>query len=214
MNKLKKLDLISLSLVALTIVFSIIILKYLPDKMITHWDFEGNANGWSDKYFFTSLMSVMILFMYLLFNFLPKIDPKKNNYIKFNDFYKSFQLIIILFLFLIYILTILINLGVDISVSKVVSLMVGLLFIYLGIYMKKIKSNWFVGIRTPWTLSNDIVWEKTHKFGGKIFVIIGGLFLISSYLPFFIFKYIIYFIVLSILSIIIYSYYTYKQITK
>ena len=138
MNKLKKLDLISLSLVALTIVFSIIILKYLPDKMITHWDFEGNANGWSDKYFFTSLMSVMILFMYLLFNFLPKIDPKKNNYIKFNDFYKSFQLIIILFLFLIYILTILINLGVDISVSKVVSLMVGLLFIYLGIYMKKI----------------------------------------------------------------------------
>jgi len=113
-----------------------------------------------------------------------------------------------------YIITILINLGFDISVSKLVSLIVGLLFIYIGIYMKKIKSNWFVGIRTPWTLSNDIVWEKTHKFGGKIFVIIGGLFLISSYLPFFIFKYIIYFIVLSILSIIIYSYYTYKQITK
>lgn len=68
-------------------------------------------------------------------------------------------------------------------IPKLVPITIGILLIVLGNYMPRIKFNWFVGIKTPWTLSNEEVWKGTHRFAGYMFVIAGVLIVISAFLP-------------------------------
>lgn len=84
------------------------------------------------------------------------------------------------FLVFIYIYTGLSTLGLPIAVNKAMPLAIGLLFMLFGYYLPKVKPNWFLGIRTPWTLSNETVWQKTHQLGGKIFIIAGLIIFIVS----------------------------------
>jgi len=185
------------------------------DIIASHWNSEGNVNGYMSKFWGIFLVPLMSVGLYLLFLLIPRIDPLKKNIQKFRKEYDLFILIFILFLFLVFVLTILTNLGYGFNMVFVIMPAIGLLFFYLGIIMKKLKRNWFIGIRTPWTLSSDIVWDKTHKLGSVLFKIMGVIFFLGILFPP---KYLIWFILVPVFIIVIwlflYSYLEYQKIRK
>jgi uncharacterized membrane protein len=104
---------------------------------------------------------------------IPRIDPLKSNIQQFRKHYDGFVVLIMVFLFYLYLLTIFWNSGFRFNIITFLSPALAILLYYSGILIENVKRNWFIGIRTPWTLSSDRVWERTHKIGGKLFKIAG-----------------------------------------
>jgi uncharacterized membrane protein len=115
------------------------------------------------------LIPLIMIACVVLFALLPRIDPLRKNYEKFRNYYEGFILVFVLYLLAIQILMILWNLGYPLSTNITFPILFGILFIYLGVLIEHAEQNWFVGIRTPWTLSSVAVWKKTHERGGKLF---------------------------------------------
>ena len=168
-------------LIFLSLVLALIFWSKMPERMITHWNASGEPDGWGPKWMGLLLMPLVLLFIYLLYWLVPKIDPLRKNLMKFYDYYVNLMLVLMTFMFYVYVITILINLGYEFSMNFVLFPAMAALFYYIGIIMEKAKRNWFIGIRTPWTLSSDRVWEKTHKRGGKLFKVIAVLFLFGAF---------------------------------
>ena len=145
-----------------------------PARVPTHWNAAGVADGFSGPAFAAFFFPAMIIALYLLLVFLPAADPQKKRYEEFSRPYQAIRFSIVAYMTMLYFVASLIGLGYGISIHKVMVLSIGLLFIVLGNFMPKFKKNWFVGIRTPWTLSNEDIWNKTHRVGGKMFTL-GGL---------------------------------------
>ena len=124
------------------------------------------------------------------------------------------MVLIILFLFYVYSLSLLWNAGFNIDIGKMILPALGILFFYAGILMENAKKNWFVGVRTPWTLSNDIVWEKTNKLGGKLFKIAGTIAFLGILLPNYALLLVLVPIILFSVYIIFYSYFEYQRQIK
>ncbi|MGB9867019.1 MAG: SdpI family protein [Bacillota bacterium] len=146
----------------------------LPHKVPTHWNFRGEVDGWSSKQFGVFFFPALTLAMYVLFLYLPLLDPKRASYEKFQGAYRLIVSSVIMFMNGMYLITILAGLGYMVDVGVLVRLGVSLLFIVIGDQLARVKPNWFVGIRTPWTLSSEDNWRKTHRFGAKTMVL-GGL---------------------------------------
>ena len=204
-------------------VFAIILISFvigfyfypqMPDKIASHWNAQDQVDGYMPKFWGLFLMPVISIGLLLLFMLIPKIDPLKKNIEKFRKYYNWFVLLIIIFLFYIYLLTVLWNIGFRFAMSQMMLPSLGILFYYIGILLENAKRNWFIGIRTPWTLSSDKVWDKTHKIGSKLFKIIG----VIAFLGIFFQKYSIWFILVPILLVagylIVYSYFEYQKLGK
>ena len=212
---MRKLIIISTILVTLLFLVSFYFYTILPITIITHWGVTGQPNGYMSKFPGVFLFPLIILGMLLLFIFLPKLDPLRKNYKNFITYYDSFILIFILFMSYIYIISILWNLGIQIPIYLALIPAIGFLFIYIGLILKHVKQNWFIGIRTPWSLSNEKVWNKTHKLGSKLFVISGIITLAGILFPP---TSMILFILVPILAssiwLIVYSYLIYRKEKK
>jgi len=211
MSKRKILDTISIILIVVSILAAIFFYEALPSQVITHWNFGGQPDGWDSKDSFVILMPAITLAIYLLFRFLPHIDPKKSNYEKFSLEYKMIQLLIVAFLTILFFVSIFANLGYNLQVGIIVPVMVGILFVFFGGYIKNIKPNWFVGIRTPWTLSSEKVWIKTHELGSKMFMVSGVIFAIMPFLPAYLAIPLLIIAILLILYTILYSYLEFRK---
>jgi uncharacterized membrane protein len=157
--------------------------RHFPERVITHWNFKGVADGYSGRAFGSFFVPALLTFMYGLLVVLPHLDPKKANYQQFAGVYNWFKNIIIFFLLTIFFITGLVNLGQNIPINLIVPGLVGIMFIVMGSLMGKIKQNWFMGFRFPWTLSSEDVWNKTQRFGGWAMIFCGGLILISPIFP-------------------------------
>lgn len=215
MKKIKFYDIFSL-----LIIFSVAVSAYyfnalLPDIVITHWGYNGQPDGWGDKSVLVVFVPFLIIGLYLLFRFLPKMDPKKENYLRFDSAYHAFKLLMVAFLAIVYFISIYSNLGYQIPISDTMTWLMGALFIVIGFLIKNVKQNWFMGIRTPWTLSNEEVWKKTHLLAQKVFVF-GGIFFIfmpyvsPSYVPI-----IFIFVLVMIIGLSYgYSYWLYRKLEK
>jgi uncharacterized membrane protein len=164
---------------AVTVALSFWAYRRLPPTMATHWGLNGAPDGYSSRLVAVSIMPVVLLVMTLLFNVLPKVDPRRENYAKFFSSYWLIANAVIVFLLVAHAMIIASGLGVDVKIDRLMPLGVGLLFVFLGNYLTRVEPNWFVGIRTPWTLSSDTVWRRTHRTGGWLMVI-GGLVLAAS----------------------------------
>ncbi len=149
-----------------------------------------------------------------LFAVLPRIDPYKKNYEKFQDYYEGFILLFVLFMLAIQVQIILWSIGYQISPNLTFPLLIGMLFIYIGFLLGHAEQNWFVGIRTPWTLSSKTVWKKTHEIGGKLFIIAG----VIACAGIFAGKYALWFILVPVLSVagytVVYSYIEFQKELK
>jgi uncharacterized membrane protein len=113
-----------------------------------------------------SIIPAVILVMTGLFTVLPKVDPRRENYAKFLSTYWLIANAVIVFMLIAHGMIIATGLGYSVKIDRLMPIGVGLLFIVLGNYLTRVEPNWFVGIRTPWTLSSDTVWRKTHRMGG------------------------------------------------
>jgi uncharacterized membrane protein len=208
----KIIQILPLFLIFLSFIVAIFVSPKMPDLMATHWDINGQVNGYMSKIWGLYFMPVLSLILLLLFRFLPLTDPYKKNFKQFENYYHLFIVIVTVFLVYIYLLTIIWNLNYRFNLVQFMSPGFTLLLFYSGILMEKTHQNWFVGIRTPWTMSNPIVWQKTHIIGSKLFKLSAIIALLAIILP----QYAIYFILAPILitslSVIIYSYYIYRTI--
>ena len=146
----------------------------LPPTMATHWSVNGTPDGFSSRLLAVAIVPVMLVGMTVIFNVLPRIDPRRENYAKFLSSYWLIANAVIVFLLVAHALVIASGLGYGVRIDRLMPLGVGLLFIFLGNYLTRVEPNWFIGIRTPWTLSSDTVWRRTHRTGGWLMVI-GGL---------------------------------------
>ncbi|MGJ7036156.1 SdpI family protein [Anoxybacillus eryuanensis] len=162
-------------LILCSYVSSLLAIPYLPNEVAIHWNVAGEPDDFMNKWWGVLLFPLLLTGMTFLLIYLPKIDPRKENYEKFEKVYRIFLHVLVIFFVSLHVVTLAYNIGISVQVDVVVPLGVGLLFIVLGNYMPKIKPNYFFGIRTPWTLENEVVWQKTHRVGGKVFVIMGVL---------------------------------------
>jgi len=186
----------------------------MPDRMISHWNAAGQANGYMTKCWALYLMPSISVLMYLLFLLLPKIDPMKKNFEKFRLWFDGLVLVIVTFLFYIYLLSLVANLGYPFNMTTMVLPAIGLLFIYLGYMMEHVKKNWFVGIRTPWTLSSDVVWNKTHMLAGKLFKMAGVFILCGIFLQRLVIWIVLFSVFWAAIYPVIYSYFEFKKLKK
>lgn len=145
----------------------------LPDKIPTHWNFKGQIDGYSGKTAGAFMIPIMNLAMYGLFIFLPKLDPKRENYKLFESTYVYFRYLFHIFFFGMHIMIIAAALGYPVDTGRLVMLGISLLFMLMGNVMGRLKHNYFMGIRTPWTLANEEVWKRTHRLGA-ILMTCGG----------------------------------------
>lgn len=168
-------------IIAGSIVAGALLWNLLPDPMASHWNINDQVNGTMPKFWGVFLMPIMSLGMFLLFLVLPSIDPLKANIAKFRETFNVFILLIFLFLAYVWKLSIAWNLGfTNFKMSTSMLPAMGLLFVFVGYLLRKAKRNFFIGIRTPWTLSSDTVWDKTHQLGSILFYACGVLALLGS----------------------------------
>jgi uncharacterized membrane protein len=147
----------------------------LPETIATHWNLQGAPDGYSSRFWAVAVMPLVTLGLTGLFNLLPRVDPRGENYPKFLTSYWLIANAILVFTGVVAHTLILANgLGYTVQVDRLLPIGMGLLFAFLGNYLTRVEPNWFIGIRTPWTLSSDAVWRKTHRTAGWLFVV-GGL---------------------------------------
>ncbi|MGA2935342.1 MAG: SdpI family protein [Methanomicrobiales archaeon] len=195
----------------LTFAIAIVAYPYLPDRLASHWGVSGEVNGYLPKIWGLFIVPVISAALTLLFLLIPRIDPLGKNIAKFMDAYEQFVVIILAFLFYVSLLTILWNTGMRFSIGQVLSPAFAVLFYACGILIGKAKRNWFIGIRTPWTLSSDRAWDKTHAIGGKLFRIAGVLALGGILLPGIAWLFLLGPILLISGYLVVYSYLEYRR---
>ncbi len=174
---------IALVMIALALLAGAILWNQLPDQMASHWNTYDQVDGYISKFWGVFLMPLITLGMLVLFLVLPGIDPLKANIAQFRESFNLFIVLIVAFMLYIHGLTLAWSLGYqDFKMSAAMLPFMGVLFIAIGFMLRKAKRNFFIGIRTPWTLSSDSVWDKTHQLGSilfmasGVFAIIGGVF--------------------------------------
>lgn len=173
---------ISLVLIAIASLAGFLLTDQLPDPMPSHWNAAGEVDGYMSKFWGVWLMPLTTLGLALLLAAVPLIDPLKANIEQFRNLYNYFIVGFVVYMLYVYALTLAAALGAQFNMTYMLVPAVGLLFIGISFLMEKAKRNFFIGIRTPWTLSSDEVWEKTHKLGAWAFRIGGALVVIVSFM--------------------------------
>jgi len=209
--------LIRLAIIAgllITLALTIVVYPTVPEKVVSHWNAAGQADGSMPKFWGLGLIPIIMIAMVGLFAVLPRIDPYKKNYEKFRDYYEGFILLFILFMLAVQAQIILWSIGYQISPNLTFPFLIGSLFIYIGFLLGHAEQNWFVGIRTPWTLSSETVWKKTHELGGKLFKIAG----IISFFGVLAGEFAMWFILVPVLAValytVLYSYFEFQKEVK
>lgn len=188
----------------------------LPEQMASHWNINDQVDSYMPKFWGVCMVPLITLGMFVLFLVIPSIDPLKANIAQFREAFNLFIVLMVAFMLYIYGLTLAWSLGyTGFRMSSSMLPAIGLLFIFIGFMLRQAKRNFFIGIRTPWTLSSDRVWNKTHQIGSTLFMVAGALAVIGSFfggmtafwmlmIPIF----------GSTIFLVIYSYVLYKQETN
>jgi len=145
----------------------------LPDRIPVHWNITGQIDRYGDKIEGVLLIPALAVGIYLLLLFLPRIDPGRANYARFAGSYALIRASILVMLAAVYLASMLVADGVPVDIPTAVGGVVGGLLVALGAVFGKVRPNWFVGIRTPWTLSSEMSWTRTHRLGGWLFILMG-----------------------------------------
>lgn len=167
-------------LVAVALAISLAAYGRLPDPMPVHWDIHGQVDGYGSRIVGAFLNPLIMLAIALLIPVLPKIDPRGKSYDKFMPTYFTMMNATITLLFVIHIVALGSAMGLNIPILRLIPAAFGSLFIVLGNLLPRVRPNWMVGIRTPWTLSSDRVWERTHRVGGYLMMGAGVILVVAT----------------------------------
>lgn len=185
----------------------------LPDNMASHWNARGEVDGYMGKEVGAFFMPAVMTGTVLMFLVIIRIDPLKKNIEKFKGYYFGFIIAYCMFFLGLHWWMMLWNVGVKVNVNMVMPVGIGALYFFIGSIMRNIKRNWFMGIRTPWTLSNEVVWKRTHEVSGKLFMGSGVVAMSGVFFP----EHSIWLILVPVLVTaaisIVYSYIVFRQVT-
>ena len=183
----------------------------LPDPMPTHWNIEGEVDSYLPKPWGVVILPASAILVFMTFRLIPLLSPKGFKTGEFAGVLNIFQVIMVGFVSSVCILVMLESLGIDVRLNQVIYLAIGALFIVIGSYLRKVRKNFFVGFRTPWTLANDDVWDKTHRLGGRLLIVIGLVFMAGAFFsinP----GWLVAVVFTLLLVPVIYSYFLYRQV--
>lgn len=205
---------ISRVIVVLSFAAAIIVYPRLPARSASHWNIDGEVDGYTSPVVAAAIMPVISAGMLLLFAILPAIYPKRKDTEGLADQMAQYKAIILLFLLYLYGLTLAWNLGQRFNMVQFLAPAFGMLFYFVGSMLETVRPNWFAGIRTPWTLSSDEVWEKTHKTGASLFKGWGISMIVTVIMPELFFVIMAAGVVTSLVFSYGYSYMEYKKTIK
>lgn len=195
-----------------SVAMAVLVFPYLPESVASHWNSAGEADGYMSRFWGVFLLPFILVGLALFFYTLPKIDPLRQNVSVFRREYNLVIVAILMFLFFLHALTLMWNSGARFDMGTFVVSGISALFVVIGYALPRTKRNWFFGVRTPWTLSSDSVWDATHRLAGKLFIGMGCISFASvvffpdrGFLIFFSL------IVLTFLTTLIYSYVAYRN---
>ena len=203
----RKLMIITSIIIILPIIFGLLLWNRLPQQLPTHWDMNGNVDGWSSKTFGVLGMPGMLLLVHWLCMIAAGADPKKRNYTP-----KMLRLV----LWICPVMSLLVGgltygtaLGCRIDVQTIMPLLLGVMFIILGNMLPKCKQSYTMGIKLPWTLASEENWNKTHRMAGKLWVAGGVVIIVTAFMS----NFWIMFAVLMLMVLIptVYSYLYYRK---
>ena len=160
-------------LILVAAAFAAVLYPRLPDPVPTHWDASGVANGFTPKPWGVFLLPLMMVAVALLLALLPRISPRGFALSPFARVYDILQTVVLAFFVFVNGVTLLAAAGAQLSLERWIFAGVGLLLAIIGNFFGKVTKNFFVGVRTPWTLASDEVWLRTHRLAGKLFVAAG-----------------------------------------
>jgi uncharacterized membrane protein len=198
---------ISVVLILAATLAGLLLWNQFPERMASHWGADDQVNGDISRFWGVFLMPVITTSMLLLFLAIPSIDPLKANIQQFRESFNTFIVLIIAFMLYVHALTLVWNLGYTaFHMSSAMLPAMGLLFIFMGLLISRAKRNFFIGIRTPWTLSSDRVWDETHRLGGKLFIAAGLIALLGVLFPDYAIWFIMFPVIGASLISVVYSY--------
>lgn len=169
-------------LIAAMWAFALAVYPRLPERVPTHWNLRGEADGWGGPgaaFLFPAIATGLVLLMWVL----PRIDPRRANWEKFRGEVRLIVAVLVLVCAWIQAVALGAALGWNVDTGRAVMGGVGVLLAVIGNYLPRIRSNWFLGIRTPWTLSSERVWRDTHRIGGRAFVLGGVAMVLAGFVP-------------------------------
>lgn len=209
--RMRKSEILIVGIIAISFTIGFYFYPKMPDRMASHWNMRGEVDGSLSKFWGLFLMPLISLGMFALFVIIPAIDPLRENIEKFRKYFDVFIVLVILFLLYLYLLTIFWNQGARFEMITSLIPAMSVLLYYAGVLIMHTQRNWSIGIRTPWTLSSEHVWEKTHAIGGKLFKIAGIVALLGLLFPSLGIYFIIIPALIATLYTFIYSYWAYRQ---
>lgn len=148
---------------------------YLPESVPTHWNLHGEADEFGSPWTALLLFPGVLAGLGVLLHVLPILGPFRRNFEQFAPTYGRVAVVALLTILGLQAIVLMKSAGLPISIGRSFCIVLGLLFAALGNWMGKLRRNFYVGIRTPWTLANEAVWERTHRLGGKLFTVQGVL---------------------------------------
>ncbi|REA02723.1 hypothetical protein DEQ92_13135 [Haloferax sp. Atlit-6N] len=198
--------------VALSGIVSLLAAPSLPAELVTNWGSGGEPNGTMPKLLALWLIPALTAGLLVTFAAIPRIDPLRENIAEFRSYYDWFVVIFTVYMSVVHVGIVAFNLGYEFDFTSLILVAVAGLFYYSGVVLAHAEQNWFVGIRTPWTLSSEEVWARTHALGGRLFKLTAVLTLVGLLFG----DYALYFLLVPALLTagvtVVYSYYLYERI--
>ena len=206
---------LSIIIILISVVAGMLVYDQMPDQMASHWGPDDQVNGYMGRFWGVFMMPLMLLGLLALFLVIPNLDPLKENIAEFRKIFNLFILVFVFFFTYVWALTIFWNLGyTSFNMSIAILPAMGLLFFFIGYMLRDAKRNWFIGIRTPWTLSSDTVWDEIHRLGAILFMASGVLAMLGGFFG----EYAVWFILIPTLGtslfLVVYSYVLYQREMK
>ncbi|ABY93539.1 SdpI family protein [Thermoanaerobacter sp. X514] len=203
-----------IGIIILIWIFTFAIFGRLPDKIPMHWNISGQVDRFGSKNEIFILPSTITI-IYFVMLFIPLIDPKRANYGKFAEAYRIVRAVVVIIFMAVYFASTYSALGYRIDMNRIGNFIIPFMLIGFGSVMGKLRHNYFVGIRTPWTLADEEVWNVTHQVASKIWLIAG---IIGLFFSFFKGTWVIVFmfaiLMIAVIVPIVYSYMIFKNKEK
>ena len=204
-----------LLLIGIPFIYAAYLYPSLPEIIPTHFNIKGEADGFGGKdsiYLGPSIMGVVSLFTYFFLTYIKKIDPKRSEQME-DGLFQKFGFFTVLFLTALSMVILYTTTHQGISIEKLLFPMMGLAFAGMGLYMPKIKQNYFAGFKLPWTLDNEDNWNATHKIAGKVWLYGGVIQFFAGLVFSSVASFVIFFIAMVVMVLVptIYSYRMFKN---